>query len=824
MKRWPWIIAIIALVGFLGAGLVKVRFNAEILDLFPKELPEISSLKLYQQNFQGRDKLVVTLTAPAAWAEDPEREEKLLSASRSLREHLLKTRGHHFRRVLAEPPWTGFNPDAAELLAYYWLNQAPGDFTALAARTEGAAREEKIAQSIQNLSSMNPEEVGRASYDPLGFLELPGQGPWASQQQNPDPFVSGGGNMRVLLAYLENKQGFHNYDEGKAWLAELHGEMAGWQHENPAFKDLTIGLTGNPVFVAEISTSMMRDLRGSLGIATVLIALLFLIVFRRISLLILLQAMLGLVLLATFGAGGWLFGDINAISLGFGAILLGLVADYGLVLYAEISRFPTLTVREMRQKVASSVWSAALTTAAIFGVLYWSSFRGVSQLGALVALGILFGGSIMLYIFVPLWVIWQRRWFKQGHKAEEAVHTLGRFSLSKRGALAITAILALSVAGVLGFLRFPSINGSTKVMEPSNSPAFKVLESMQKEFGGGKESIYALFHAPTLEGVLKQLHEAQPRLESAREAGLVTGYNLPLGLLPNPGHQDANLATAKTLSARWPEIKASLESAGYEGAALVLTERLLADFGTLAESGPAPVWPRNEISTWALEQIISRPAEPGAEYVTLGSFHPAPGKSADQLRAAMPGLELLFTSWKYMGPNMLKIVKEDLTRHILIIGVVLLVMLWLVFRRFSEVLLSLGSLAFSMLILLAVMRLAGLEWNLMNLMAVPLMIGTGIDHSIHLQIALQRHDGSLRETFRSIGMALLLCGVTNMIGFASLLDASSSGLVSLGLVCTLGVGISAVVSVFLLPAWWQLAHPKEVLAEEKLPAAAAGSE
>src|SRR5690606_6861884 len=96
------------------------------------------------------------------------------------------------------------------------------------------------------------------------------------------------------------------------------------------------------------------------------------------------------------------------------------------------------------------------------------------------------------------------------------------------------------------------------------------------------------------------------------------------------------------------------------------------------------------------------------------------------------------------------------------------------------------------------------------LMAIPLMLGTGMDYSIHLQLALKRHDGSLGDTFRGIGLALLLCGATTCIGFGSLINASSNGLVSLGLICTMGVGISAMVSVFLLPAWWQLAHLRKL--------------
>ena len=82
--------------------------------------------------------------------------------------------------------------------------------------------------------------------------------------------------------------------------------------------------------------------------------------------------------------------------------------------------------------------------------------------------------------------------------------------------------------------------------------------------------------------------------------------------------------------------------------------------------------------------------------------------------------------------------------------------LWLAFRRPLEILLSLAVLCLSGLALLTIMRLAGWSWNLLNLMALPLMLGSGVDYSIFMQLALRRHHGNLAAAHHSVGRALLL--------------------------------------------------------------------
>jgi len=92
----------------------------------------------------------------------------------------------------------------------------------------------------------------------------------------------------------------------------------------------------------------------------------------------------------------------------------------------------------------------------------------------------------------------------------------------------------------------------------------------------------------------------------------------------------------------------------------------------------------------------------------------------------------------------------------------------------------------------------------MNLMALPLMLGTGVDYTLFMQLALRRHRGDLGVVRRSVGRALMLCGGTAMAGFGSLGWSSNPGMASLGKVCAVGIGANMLISVFLLPVWWTL--------------------
>jgi predicted RND superfamily exporter protein len=258
---------------------------------------------------------------------------------------------------------------------------------------------------------------------------------------------------------------------------------------------------------------------------------------------------------------------------------------------------------------------------------------------------------------------------------------------------------------------------------------------------------------------------------------------------------------------RRAELQQAIIAHGFTTNSIALTANLLATWETAVSSSDT-FWPSNAASRWVLDKVVGKT---GDSVFALGLLHPASDRSMtrkfieslpDELRAQ----GVLVSGWEFLGPTIFEMVTQEFPLVIGPIAALVLVSLWLAFRRFTDVLLSVATLAFSAVALQAIMDLVGWRWNLMNLMALPLLLGMGVDYSIHIQLALRRYNGDLAAVRKSVGRALLLAGSTTVVGFGSLSFSTNAGMASLGKICGLGIALALVTAVYLLPVWWRASH------------------
>jgi hypothetical protein len=256
------------------------------------------------------------------------------------------------------------------------------------------------------------------------------------------------------------------------------------------------------------------------------------------------------------------------------------------------------------------------------------------------------------------------------------------------------------------------------------------------------------------------------------------------------------------LGARGPWLRAAAARAGFATNALFLTDELVRTWARAGESAGV-VWPTNDLSRWILKQFVARSTN---AWFAMGLVNPPTNQvarvSLTELSGRLAAEGVWLSGWELLGTATLRRVQERMWLVLLPMILLVLASLWLAFRRATEVLLGLAVLCLSGLCLLATMALAGWSWNLLNLMALPLMLGTGVDYGLFMQLALRRHGGDVRLVRRSIGRALLLCGGTAIAGFGSLAWSGNAGMASLGKVCAVGIGANMLIAVYLLPAWW----------------------
>ena len=135
-------------------------------------------------------------------------------------------------------------------------------------------------------------------------------------------------------------------------------------------------------------------------------------------------------------------------------------------------------------------------------------------------------------------------------------------------------------------------------------------------------------------------------------------------------------------------------------------------------------------------------------------------------------------------------------------------------RSFRATLLSLLPTATGVLVIFASMGFVGIDFNVVNFVALPMSVGIGAVYGVH---ALHRMRELNDETLltSSTGPALLLSGVTTMVGFASLMTAHHRGLSSLGFVISVGVAVNFGGSLIFLPAMRRALKQKDRAELEK---------
>ena len=801
MQRWSYVL-LIALTAVLGwFGLSRLNYNVEVLDLLPQEMPGLEGTRVMRDTFQKANRLVITLEAEdAAVVEE---------ASLSLAEHLggLTELCH---KVSARPPMDSGSGEAAGselagMVAYALLNAPPEQVQSLTGKLSGEGAGQQAAATLEELAtSQDPKVLAAGAYDPLGLT-----GPLFEAADSKLLGSSGAGNGyrssdgTFHLVFAEPLTTTPDYHLVMQWLERMRREgISAWQAKHPEFAAVKVAFTGEPAFRAEISMGMEKDMSQSVGGITLIVAFLFWLLHRTIKPLILLMVAILMTNLLTLGTAGLIYGGLNVMSMGFAAILTGMIEDFGVVALHEAQAMRGATWPRVCRRVLPGVIWSALTTAFVFGSLSLSSLPGIAQLGTLTALGILIGAAIMLFGFLPL-AMKLKVAVKPPAPAGPAVSA---FRQRLPGWCA--GVLLVACVGVLLWRGLPGIHRGPNVLRPVESEAFSALERLQAKMEPPEskgEWLPLVASGPSDAEVAAAMAAARKALAPALAEGKIISWYLPDRLFPNAEHQAANLPRLQALARDPARLEAAITEAGYEPEAFQLAKRVLTKLNEWAAVPVAGVrWPEAILLEGTFGNLLQRSPD---RVSALGFVQLPPGQVPGDARVvsaleAIPGLYP--AGWRYLNEKILPLVREEAKRICVPAALVLAVLMFVVFRGAREILLAVGTLVFSGLILLAFMSARGMEWNFVNITAIPLSLGLGLDFTIHMIYALRRHDREGGDGTHGVGRALAYCGLSTGLGFGSLAVSGNTGLISMGMCCMVGVLATLFTAAFLLPWAWRV--------------------
>lgn len=533
-------------------GLLRLRPDAEVLNLLPADVPAVEGLRMHQRHFSGSRELWIAVTGEAAGvaAEWAERLGSRLRATPGLA-----------ASVQWREPWEEDVSGLMENLAWMWLQQPGPAWNALEARLEPARLREFLGEQRERMAtSLDPREIALAGRDPLGLTALPGS-PLGSGGTGRSFFNNASGTLHLVM--VEPPEGATDFRQSAAWVQRVRDRVelelaAGMAEAGGA--TVKVGFTGGPVFHTEIASGMERDLRNSVISTVAMICVLFWLAHRTLRPLAFLVAALGLTLVGTLSVGGWVLGTLNVISGGFGAVMMGLVVDYGLVGYQEARADPGAGLAEIRRRIRPGIGWSAVTTAGTFLSLGFAGLPGLGQLGFLTAVGLGLGAVVMVWGFLPLAMGRAVKAVVEVREQKPRRGVLGVWGL--KPTLWVTGVIGMLVLGVLVGRGFPEVTAGTDPLRPRESEAYDVMAQVQRELGRKGGETWLIFKETDPDRLAERMTEAGQALAGLESEGRIGGYQLPGLFWPRPVLAAENGERAKRMIERMPAIRGMLEEEG----------------------------------------------------------------------------------------------------------------------------------------------------------------------------------------------------------------------------------------------------------------------
>ena len=775
---------ILVLLTLVGLGLSRISFNVDILKLLPANLTQVRGLSLFLEHFAMPDELLITVEG-----DDPAAVE---TATTALAAHL-RAQPALVRRAVDTAPWESHPEDLAELIAYLLLNQPPEKIADITARLSPGEAPKIALAAVETLgASMAAQEIALLGYDPFGLgASLFNSDLIPADMQS--EFSSADGTFRVI--YIEAAQPIDNYETAIAWVAKVKRLAAAGLVGQP----VTLGFTGQPAFVADISGTMKWDMISSSVVTLIVIGVIFWLCYRRVKPLRDLLLMLVIIFVISMGLAGLFLHQLTIIGVGFASIMIGLSVDYGYLIYQK-SLHQQGALRDLQWDSFRNILWTAGTTAAAFFALNLSSLPGLSQLGNLVGIGMIVGAAVMLLVFAPLTQIWK----KLPPAPTFVEHAFLSPAFLRGGAWVAGLILAL-LAVTLIIKGPPPIDSSADMLRPRHSGAYDAMDQLYDKIADDRDLLSLLVTGSDEEEVFTRLQKADAQLQAAKARGELRSFHSAFPLWPHLANQRANLPVLGALAAETPRLERTLNNAGFAPEALGLTRAVLDQWAAWAKQ-PPPIWPDNGASQWILRRTASRRA---GESIALGIVRAEPGFEDTVVREIQTdGVYLV--SWGQLGAELRRVVPGEFLKLIGGLVATVLVLLLIGFRSIRDVGLLVFSMALVLVALAGAMRLFDMSWNFFNMAALLLLLGTGIDYGILMLLALRRNGGDVHEAQRTIGLVVALSSAAAAAGFGSIGWANNRGLASLGVTCALGLALDALISIFLLPLLWRLLHPRKI--------------
>lgn len=610
------------------------------------------------------------------------------------------------------------------------------------------------------------------------------EGVWASRNSTP-----GSTPERALLLTISRAPGA-DLDAQQAGIERIRSEFAALATPGQPAAGLTLRLSGAPLFGVDSRAQIEREVKWLSLSGTVMMCVLLLLAFG--SLRALAAAALPVVtgVLAGVAAVGLVFGQVHAMTLGFGTTLIGEAVDYGI--YYLIQARAAGAAAWLRHGWPT-VRLGLLTSVIGFAALVFSGFPGLQQLGVFSVAGLLGAAAFTRWVMPEL--------LPQGAAGQGLRVRLGAFMLR---ALALLPrlkwpLLAVGALAAVFLALQPRLwQAELSALSPVSQEALDLDASLRADLSAGDARTLVAVSGPDLEATLALAEAAGAALDRLVDEGAIGGYDSVARFLPS-------LALQRQRQAALPDAAALQAALAEATAGGPLTATRLAPFVAEVQAARAlPPVSLQALRDAGLDTLVDALLlqRPDGSWVSLLPLQPGPDGAApplgrvQQALSTVPGAQVL-----EIGPALTRLYARYLAQaqeQALLGALAVVLLMAATLRSVPRLLAVCQPLVLAVLITLGGLVALGVQPGILHLVGLLLVAAVGSNYALFFDLLAQdRAAGRVPDP--DTLASLLLANLTTVAAFGLIAFSSIPALAAIGRVVGPGALLALVLAAAFAP-------------------------
>lgn len=493
---------------------------------------------------------------------------------------------------------------------------------------------------------------------------------------------------------------------------------------------------------------------------------------------------------------------ISAISLGIGAILIGITIDYSLHILTHHKH--NSDIATLYKDVTQPLFMSASTTAIAFLCLLFVQSEALRDLGIFAA-AIVMGSAFFSLIIVPQ--LYKPKADNFDRKPN-VIDRMAAFSFDRNKWLTIgSVVLVVVCAFTARKVRFDNDLSKLNYIPEDIRQAEKQLE---RNSSLTSKTIYVAAYGTTEKEALSANRSLFGRLADEKKSGKIIGFSSIGGIVLPESEQRQKIETWENFwsSDKVASVQNQLINAGN---AIGFKPNTYQPFfeHLEAEKNPVTLSDFEQIQAIQLPEFLSK--RPG--FITVSTLvKVTDAQRSGFVKTMQEQPSVVAIDRQEMNETFLARLRDDFNALVNYSFIAVVLVLFVFFRKAGLVFVATVPIVLTGVVTAGLMGVFGMGLNIFSTIVCTLVFGHGVDFSIFMTSALQKQFTDGRDEMKVYRTSIILAALTTVLGVGALVFARHPSLYSISSVSLIGVFAAILMSFVLYPVlfrWFVFYRPEK---------------